>query len=114
MGLLFFLLVISSAVVVNALNNGLALTPPMGWLSWERFRCITDCETYPNECISEKLYMDMADRLVEGGFATVGYKYVNVDDCWAEKQRDPKTGQMVADRKVNFDTGGFKPSSDSC
>lgn len=26
---------------VNALNNGLALTPPMGWMSWQRYRCIT-------------------------------------------------------------------------
>ena len=34
-----------------ALDNGLALTPPMGWLAWERFRCITDCEGYPDECI---------------------------------------------------------------
>ena len=26
------------------LENGLARTPPMGWLSWERFRCNTDCK----------------------------------------------------------------------
>ncbi|KAG8301547.1 hypothetical protein J6590_051624 [Homalodisca vitripennis] len=27
----------------------------MGWLSWERYRCITDCDLYPDECISEVL-----------------------------------------------------------
>lgn len=36
---------------VNALENGLARTPPMGWMAWERFRCITDCENFPDECI---------------------------------------------------------------
>lgn len=30
---------------VEGLENGLARTPPMGWLSWERFRCNTDCDS---------------------------------------------------------------------
>jgi hypothetical protein len=34
-----------------ALDNGLVLTPPMGWMSWERFRCVIDCDNYPDECI---------------------------------------------------------------
>ena len=33
------------------LDNGLALTPPMGWLAWERFRCNTDCVNDPKNCI---------------------------------------------------------------
>lgn len=37
--------------IVSTLNNGLARTPPMGWLSWERYRCNMDCANYPNECI---------------------------------------------------------------
>lgn len=37
--------------LVQGLDNGLALRPPMGWNSWERFRCITDCVTSPRECI---------------------------------------------------------------
>jgi len=37
--------------VVQALENGLAQTPPMGWLSWERFRCNTDCKNDPDNCI---------------------------------------------------------------
>lgn len=28
----------------QSLDNGLAKTPPMGWLSWERFRCETNCQ----------------------------------------------------------------------
>ena len=36
---------------VNGLDNGLARTPPMGWLAWERFRCNTDCINDPHNCI---------------------------------------------------------------
>lgn len=34
-----------------SLENGLARTPPMGWLAWERFRCNTDCKNDPDNCI---------------------------------------------------------------
>jgi len=37
--------------VIHSLDNGLARTPPMGWLSWERFGCNTDCENDPDHCI---------------------------------------------------------------
>jgi hypothetical protein len=30
-----------------ALANGAARTPPMGWLTWQRFRCHTDCDNDP-------------------------------------------------------------------
>lgn len=54
--------------LVCGLENGLARTPPMGWLSWERFGCETDCKARPDTCISEKLYTDMADELICGGY----------------------------------------------
>ena len=38
-------------IPVTSLNNGLALTPPMGWLSWERFECNTRCDIDPDNCI---------------------------------------------------------------
>ncbi|GFY45494.1 alpha-N-acetylgalactosaminidase [Trichonephila inaurata madagascariensis] len=44
----------------------------MGWLSWERFTCNTDCKNDPDNCISEKLYKDMADRLVTDGYKDLG------------------------------------------
>ncbi|EDV37725.1 uncharacterized protein Dana_GF11268, isoform B [Drosophila ananassae] len=83
----------------QALDNGLARTPPMGWMSWERFRCITDCKLYPNECISENLFSRHADLLVSEGYAAAGYEYVIIDDCWLEKNRDSKTQKLVADKK---------------
>ncbi|XP_067875456.1 alpha-N-acetylgalactosaminidase-like [Heterodontus francisci] len=79
-----------------SLDNGLMRTPPMGWLAWERFRCNIDCITDPKNCISEHLFMDMADRLAEDGWKELGYQYVNIDDCWAAKKRDSQ-GRLVAD-----------------
>ncbi|XP_046575091.1 alpha-N-acetylgalactosaminidase-like [Haliotis rubra] len=81
---------------VNAVNNGLARTPPMGWMSWQRYRCITDCVQQPDNCISESLFKRMADRLVSDGYKDVGYEYVNIDDCWPLKDRDAE-GKIVPD-----------------
>lgn len=43
------------AGIASAADNGQALLPPMGWLSWERFRCNTDCVNDPENCLSENL-----------------------------------------------------------
>ncbi len=91
------------AVSTQALDNGLARTPPMGWLIWERFRCNIDCKNDPNNCVSEKLVKEMADRLVEDGYKDVGYEYVNIDDCWSAKERDSQ-GRLQAD-PVRFPSG---------
>jgi hypothetical protein len=78
---------------VSALDNGLALTPPMGWNSWNTFHCD----------VSETLIKETADAMVSSGMAAAGYQYVNMDDCWATKSRDAKGG-MVAD-SVKFPSG---------
>lgn len=44
-------LVVSTSPAAEALDNGLALTPTMGWLHWERFMCNIDCDRDPNNCI---------------------------------------------------------------
>ncbi|KAF4676461.1 hypothetical protein FOL47_006099 [Perkinsus chesapeaki] len=82
--------------ITEGLDNGLGLTPPMGWLSWEKYRCETNCKKHPKSCINEDLYKRMADALVDQGYKDVGYEYVNIDDCWALKERDAN-GQMVPD-----------------
>lgn len=94
---------------VQALDNGLALTPTMGWLHWERFMCITDCDTDPHNCISEKLYMEMADMMVKDGWKEAGYEYVCIDDCWPSRDRD-SNGRLQADPK-RF-PGGMKKLAD--
>lgn len=45
----------------------------------------------------------MTDILVTEGYASAGYEYINVDDCWLEKERD-SYGQLVPDR-VRFPYG---------
>ncbi len=62
----------------NALENGVARTPPMGWNSWNTFGCN----------ISETLIRQMADSIVSSGMRDLGYKYVVVDDCWMNSTRD--------------------------
>ncbi|KXJ25953.1 Alpha-N-acetylgalactosaminidase [Exaiptasia diaphana] len=81
-------LIVSHIVSVCALNNGLALTPPMGWMAWERFRCNVDCKNDPENCISEKLIKEMTDHIESDGFKEAGYEYVCIDDCWSEMRRN--------------------------
>ncbi|XP_068609804.1 alpha-N-acetylgalactosaminidase [Brachionichthys hirsutus] len=81
-----------------ALDNGLMRTPPMGWLAWERFRCDIDCEHDPKNCISENLFIDMADRLSEDGWRELGYVLVSIDDCWSSMERDEE-GRLQPDPK---------------
>jgi alpha-galactosidase len=70
-------------LVVVALNNGLGRIPPMGWNSWNQFRCN----------VSEALILSMANRIVELGLDTVGYRYVNLDDCWMAPHRTIRNEQ---------------------
>ena len=68
----------------------------MGWMSWELFRCDVDCQSDPDNCISEKLYKEQTDALVENKYIEAGYTGIHMDDCWEEKNppRDPKTGRL--------------------
>lgn len=58
--------------------EGIALTPQMGWNSWNKFACE----------INEDLIREIADAMVEKGFAAAGYEYINLDDCWHAAERD--------------------------
>lgn len=92
----FFVALAMLLRVVAGLNNGLALTPPMGWLTWQRFRCDTDCFNRPDECISENLIKSMATVMANEGYRDAGYEYIIIDDCWLAKQRD-KDGKLQPD-----------------
>jgi len=56
--------------------DGLAVTPQMGWNSWNSFACD----------INEQLIRDTADAMVRQGLKDAGYEYVNIDDCWHGKR----------------------------
>jgi len=67
--------------------NGLALTPPMGWNSWNKFAGRVD----------DKAVRDIADAMVSSGMKDAGYQYVNIDDTW-EGPRD-KDGNITTNQK---------------
>ncbi|XP_048192563.1 alpha-galactosidase A [Perognathus longimembris pacificus] len=96
LALFSLVLVFCDVLRVRALDNGLARTPTMGWLHWERFMCNLDCQEEPDSCISEQLFMQMADLMVSDGWKDVGYNYVCIDDCWMAPERDSK-GRLQAD-----------------
>jgi len=65
--------------------ENLALTPPMGWNSWNKFGCD----------VSEALIKEMADAMVSSGMRDAGYMYIVIDDCW-QIDRDPE-GNIIPD-----------------
>jgi alpha-galactosidase len=76
----------AGATPAVALPDGLAMTPPMGFNNWNATGCAID----------ETLIKATADFFVTSGLREAGYEYVNIDDCWAEQERDPATGRYVA------------------
>lgn len=74
-------------------NNGVALTPPMGWSSWNLFATK----------INENLIKEIADAMSASGLAEAGYNYVNIDDCWQASSRDA-SGRLQCD-KATFPGG---------
>jgi len=58
-------------------QSQVALTPPMGWNSWNYFA----------EKVTDKDIRDSADQIVANGMKDAGYIYVNIDDTW-EGERD--------------------------
>ncbi|WP_329459083.1 NPCBM/NEW2 domain-containing protein [Streptomyces sp. NBC_01497] len=82
-----------TATPAAALDNHLALTPPMGFNDWNSFGCDVD----------EALIKQTADYFVSSGLKDAGYTYVNIDDCWQTHSRDAD-GRLVPD-PVKFPDG---------
>lgn len=74
-------------------DNGVALTPPMGWSSWNTFR----------SRISEQVILETAEAMKNSGLADCGYEYINIDDCWQSSMRDSE-GRLQSD-PVTFPSG---------
>jgi len=58
----------------------IALTPPMGWNSWNCWA----------QAVDQDKVLKSAKSMVNSGLANHGWSYVNIDDTWQGK-RDPKT-----------------------
>nr|WP_320059584.1 glycoside hydrolase family 27 protein [uncultured Bacteroides sp.] len=91
--LLLSFTILWACLYVNADSpDTLALTPPMGWNSWNCFSCD----------INEQQIKNVADLIVSSGMKDAGYKYVNVDDCW-QVGRD-RNGNILVD-SLRFPSG---------
>ncbi|WP_455709448.1 NPCBM/NEW2 domain-containing protein [Kitasatospora purpeofusca] len=73
----------------------LAPTPPMGFNNWNSTQC--------GAGFDEAMVKSIADLFVSEGLRDAGYRYVNLDDCWALPQRDA-AGNLVPD-PVRFPNG---------
>lgn len=74
-------------------DNGMALTPPMGWSSWNTFQ----------ERIDQNVIYGMAEAMRQKGLVDAGYVYLNIDDCWEAKERN-EHGELEPDY-VTFPDG---------
>jgi alpha-galactosidase len=71
------LMLAGSAQAAGGAAQGAAMTPPMGWNSWNHFEAKIDDATVRAQ----------ADAMVKSGLAAAGYRYINIDDTW-EGERD--------------------------
>ncbi len=62
----------SNKDVTVVVGETIALTPPMGWNSWNSFACNVTAADIRNT----------ADQLIKSGLAAYGWSYINIDDCW--------------------------------
>ncbi len=79
--------------VTLCVGDTLALTPPMGWNSWNVYR----------DEVSAEVIVAVAEALVATGMRDLGYQYVNIDDHWHAAARLPD-GTPAAD-PVRFPDG---------
>ncbi|MEU6030823.1 NPCBM/NEW2 domain-containing protein [Streptomyces tauricus] len=91
----------ASASAAPGLDDGLALTPPMGFNNWNSTHCRAEFD--------EAMVKGIADIFVEKGLKDAGYEYVNLDDCWALPARDANS-KLVPD-PARF-PGGIKAVAD--
>jgi len=77
-----------AAVKTAASEDGLAMTPPMGWYPWNQFG---------QEPQNETLIKQMADALVASGMREAGYAYMGPDEgiCFFRKDN----GQLATNLK---------------
>src|SRR5918999_5316032 len=86
------------APAAQALDDGLARTPPMGFNNWN--------STFCGPQFNEEMIKGMADIFVRSGLKDAGYEYINIDDCWARPQNHP-LGSRDAEGHLVVDANRF-------
>lgn len=87
---------INSRKLTIVVSTQIALTPPMGWNSWNCFASDVDQEKVKAA----------AEAMIKSGLADHGWNYINIDDCWMVKpdSDDPILGGEVRDKQGNINT----------
>ncbi|PCH37488.1 glycoside hydrolase family 27 protein [Wolfiporia cocos MD-104 SS10] len=92
------LVLVSSLVVIpvaRAIENGVARLPVLGYNTWNTYACN----------INESIILETASLMKSLGLQDAGYTHVNLDDCWAEKNRSAE-GLLVPNQE-RFPSGFY-------
>ena len=84
----------------QALENGVARTPPLGWSTWETCGD-TNCT---KDVCTEGEVKASADAMVRSGLLATGWNYVVLDDCWAARERNARDDSITWNR-ARFPSG---------
>src|SRR5205814_3459873 len=71
-------------------GDRIALTPPMGWNSWNCFA----------RAVSDEKVRAAADAMVSAGLVNHGWSYINIDDCWEVPVAEPPENRRDADGRI--------------
>ena len=82
--------------VTLCVGDTLALTPPMGWNSWNVY----------GSAVSAEVVLAVAQAMVDTGMRDLGYSYINIDDFWHAAGR-AADGRPLANPKTF--PGGMAP-----
>ena len=80
----------AETVIRIEVGDAIALTPPMGWNSWN---CFADD-------VSDAKVRAAVDTFVASGLTQHGWTYINIDDCWQVREREPAEKRRSADGRV--------------
>ena len=83
----------SGDITIVGGDDALALTPPLGWNSWN---------AWGNTVTAERVKAS-ADGMVKSGLHRQGYAYINIDDVWEGGLRRPGPHDQAAGRDANGD-----------
>ncbi|MEV7186322.1 alpha-galactosidase [Kitasatospora sp. NPDC093102] len=76
---------LGTAAPAAALGNGNALTPPMGWNSWNSL----------GTEVTQEQVVQTIDFMAANGLVAAGYDTVTIDDGWSLWHRDGQTTDLV-------------------
>ncbi|WP_280669454.1 MULTISPECIES: alpha-galactosidase [unclassified Kitasatospora] len=75
----------AAATPTPQLNNGLALTPPMGWNSWNSL----------GTGVNQQQVIDTIDYMSANGLVAAGYNTVTIDDGWSKSYRSGQSSPFA-------------------